>query len=268
MIMEASEFFTNMVNKIWEVDEELQSMALDSFKDLYRDCPVDLLKEYKAFLVFNNSYLINITDGLAELPSYDLYYGSKCKFNERLVIPIYGFDDKVKGFVGYDDGSKLIDKSLLVKYLYQNAIIFPKERFMLLKSSEYKQAIQENYICIVDGIFDKLTLTDNNIPATSLLGSNFSDYHREYLKFIKHWIVVADNDEAGNKLYTYCKKINPDTVRISFTNAKDIDEKLHLANGKYLSVFLKTLRKMKEEGFMLSHNIDINPYKNYLLDKF
>lgn len=253
--MEAKDFFTEMVNKIWEEDSELQSLALESFAELYRKCPLNMLKKNKAFVVFSDDYLLSKTDNMAELPQYDLYYGYKCKFNERLVIPIWGLDNKVNGFVGYDDGSKPAEH-IYIKYLYQNAIVFPKERNMLISQRDYINAIKQNYICIVDGIFDQMTLAENNIPSVSLLGSNFTDYHKEYFKFIKNWVVIGDNDDAGNRLFNYCRKINMNTARISFIGAKDIDEKINNGADGTLKRLLKVIDTMKIEGFHINHTLD------------
>jgi len=250
-------FFTEMVKQIHSGDSgEIQDMALVSFCNIYRDTDIELLRKYKSFIIFNDTYLLDITGGMADLEMYGLYYRETCKFKGRLVIPITGFDGRVYGFVGYDNGNekeKLKESEVFVKYLYTGEVAFKKERHMLMSRDEFEKAVDCGYVCIVDGIFDKITLTSLGIPAVSILGSHLSKYHKYYLKYIKKWVVVSDNDSAGKKLFEYCKSVHTDTVQLKFVGAKDIDELMRKTEKE---VLWQAIGEMKITGFRLNIDMD------------
>ncbi len=251
------EVYTELVDCIWEKHGELQTMMLEAFGATTRKCNVELLKEYRAFIIPNNMYLINLFGGDVLTPGLALYNQGNCRFNRRLCIPIYGFDNRVHGFVGYDDGSECKtedEKATYVPYLYLDRMAFDKAKHMLITPDEYRKAIDKGYICLVDGIFDKISCEALGIPTVSLLGSRLTRYHRAYLKYIKNWVVLADNDNAGNLLTNACKRANPNTVRLSFHKTKDIDE--YIQTQKQGSIHLiDGLKQVKQMGYNVDWTI-------------
>jgi len=241
--------YTKLVDKIWKEHGELQTFMLKEFGRDFRNCKVEKLIEYRAFLIPNNSYLIQM-EGEISAPQHGLYRSDKCIFNKRLVIPIIGFDGFVHSFIGYDNGnavSEIKDKLSHIYYIYQSREVFNKDRYMLITPEEYREAIELDYICLTDGVFDKITVSETGTPCASLLSSRLTKYHINYLRYIKNWIVLADNDNAGKMLTQYCKRINPNTTRMRFSGAKDIDEFI-LKGTTNRDKFLTCLTEMKQMG--------------------
>ena len=259
---------------------EFQKEMLHEFSRSIRKCDVEQLIRYKAFIVLDNNYLASITYDKFEdtilNPKYDLYHGDYCKFNKRLMIPLSGFDGNVHGFVGYDkpeeketdvaesdedDDMRL--KNDFLFYLYQSDLVFKKSKYLFITRDEYIEAIKRGYIFIVDGVFDKISVSGINEPCCAVLSSSFSKYHAEYLKFIKNWIVLADNDSAGARLLNKCQGYNKNTVRMSFKDCKDIDEKL-MSDKLNKDKFSKALKEIKSTSFLLNVGLDSSNLTNVL----
>lgn len=257
-----SGFYTKLANRVYENDIDNQMLYLEMFASKVRNMPLDTLLKYKTFFVPDDFYLYDMSDGLAQNPKYGLYYGDKCIFSRRMVTPLPDFMGNVGGFVGYDDGSDLDDseKDTLVKYIYLGKDVFEKGRYMFITPEEYLKARKEKYIAIVDGIYDKEMLSTYGVNATSLLGTNLTDYHKYYLKEIPYWIVPYDADGAGVDLYRYAKYLNNNTVALKFLGTKDIDEKLKQHGA--VEKLINTIHQMKREGFKLDACIDFDEMGN------
>jgi DNA primase len=255
--------YTELVDHLWSANNSnVQESLLREFAKTMRICDAEYLIKMKAFPVINNQIIANILEEINcnDLVATGLYQPTgRCTFLGRLVIPLRGFDNQVHGFVGYDNGNECKseeEKLMLIPYLYLADNYFKKERYWFMNRDEYLNALENQYICIVDGIFDKITLQTLGHPATSLLGSNISKYHRDYLRYIKNWIVFSDSDIAGTQLYKTCKKFNPNTIQIRVGNgAKDVDERLRNDNSaqKYLNRLFDTL---KDEKFIFNHSLE------------
>ncbi len=156
---------TKIVDAIWEEDGEIQELALQEFSKSYRKCAWKILKEMKAFIAFHNNYISSFVDQDAFDYTLGLYNRQGiCYFNTRLVIPIYGFDGLVHSFVGYDNGNECLtedEKKNHVNYLYQFSEFFHKDRYLLSHPKTFKQALEEQRIFIVDGVFDMISLTND-----------------------------------------------------------------------------------------------------------
>lgn len=256
------DIYTTLVHNIWsEENKSFQLELLQLFNEKYRVCDFNYLSQIGAFIIFNNDYLYNFYDNFDELTNIGtgLYTSSgTCIFNKRLVIPIRGFDDKVYGFVGYDNGNACLtdeDRIKHIPYLYLSDKYFSKDRFWLINKNEYLSAYENGYICLVDGIFDKVTLQGLGYNAASLLGSSLTKYHRDYLRYIKNWIVFSDSDIAGNHLYELCKKYHPNTIQIKVGGAKDIDARLrNEINAK--QIMNNLLDCLANESFLFNHSLE------------
>lgn len=257
------DLYTKVVDKIWSTENiELNKSILKAFSDTIRPCSSEYLAKVKAFPVINNNLIANTLEsfGCNDLVSTGLYqFSGKCTFLNRLVIPLYGFDEKVHGFVGYDNGNDISNTETafqLIPYLYLQDIYFKKEKYWFMTRDEYKQALENQYICIVDGIFDKILLQSHGYPATSLLGSSLSRYHRDYLKYIKNWIVFSDSDIAGNQLFSTCKKYNQNTIQVKVGNgAKDIDERLR-DDEQAVNILDKLFNTLANEHYFFNHSVE------------
>ena len=250
-------FYTKLVDKIHSDDSYPQEEILNYVSTEVRNIPEIILQRAKAFYVPDDMYLNWISEGEALEDKYGIYWGQTCLFNHRVVIPVTDFKGNVAGLCGYDDGRDLKPDEEHVKYRYLNKDVFKKERHWLMGKGNYKRAIEEQYVMIVDGIFDQLILEHLGYNAVSLLGTHLSRYHIKYLRHIKNWIVVPDQDRAGTELYDKCKIYNRkgNTTQLQFIGAGDIDEKIQV-DDKSIDKLEKAFKKMKSEGFTLNCNID------------
>lgn len=114
----------------------------------------------------------------------------------------------------------------VIKYLYPPSYVFEKGRYLYCEPAWFRNAIQDGYICLTDGLFDTIRLNQNGINAASFCGSNLTNWHKLYLSFIPLKIIVGDNDNAGVKLVEKCKKELQGCVRYEFRHTKDIDDYL------------------------------------------
>ncbi len=255
-MLNVSTFYNKLVQTVYSEDMDFQEAILRGVSEELRGISYETLVKFRCFYVPDDFYLLSLTDGEAESPAYGLYIGNKCIFRERLVIPVVDFMGDIVGFCGHSDGGDLPEDQQYanVKYVYSSKEIFDKGRHMLMLPETYRKALEEQYIAIVDGSFDSIHLYDVDCNATSLLSSSVSAEHLYYLKFIKNWVVICDNDRAGIQLYDYLKMQNPNTCRISFSGTKDIDEKLREPDGK--EKLLTALKECKECGYILDIDMD------------
>lgn len=250
-------FYTKLVKLVSEDDSYPQREIIDHVSDNIRKIPREILRNAKAFYIPDHMYLNWITDGEATEDKYGLYWDRNCILNQRVVIPVTDLKGNVAGLCGYDDGSSLSEGEELVKYRYLNKDVFNKERHWLMGKGMYKRAIEENYVMIVDGLFDQMILEHNGYNSVSLLGTHLSKYHMQYLRHIKNWIVVSDQDRAGNELYDKCRLYNKhgNTTQLRFRGAEDIDEKI-IVDREAVDKIASAFKLMRSQGFTLSCNID------------
>lgn len=251
------------ITKLWEADEEYQSECLYGVitqirhhsNDTISQMHVDYLKSQGAFFVHNDDYMPQFFGDAIKDARFGVYTSfGRCTLAGRLAIPIRLFDDTVIGFIGYSNKPEDLGASdVFIKYLYPPKAVFNKGRYFYITPEEYTKAVSEGYICIVDGIFDKIILQCLGINAVSLCGSSLTQWHKYYLKFIKSKIVIADNDLAGRKLASYCKYSLSNCIELLQSDTGDIDSLLR--SDEALSNFLNCFNSMKEEGFILPHKL-------------
>ena len=256
------DILTKLVNNIWSEDNKsAQLELLRLFNEHYRKCNYEYLGKLGAFIAFNNDYIAQQYEDYEEITNMctGLYSTSgKCIFSNRLVIPIRGFNNKVYGFVGYDNGNNCMtdeDRIKHIPYLYMSDKYFAKDRFWLINKDEYEDAYHKGYICIVDGIFDKITLQGLGYNAVSLLGSSLTKYHRDYLRYIKNWIVFSDSDLAGNHLYEICKNYNSNTIQVKVGGAKDIDARLR-SDPNASQILENLFSSLQKEHYLFNHSLE------------
>lgn len=250
------------IQDIWRVDAEYQRACLEGIIRNIRKVPdeaivrmhADYLQASGAFFVHNDTYMIEHFGQFVTDPDLGIYRYSKCSLVGRLAIPLRYMDGSVRGFVGYSKKPKdFPDDEAYIKYLYPPKDVFDKARYMYITAEEYKQAVTDGYVCIVDGIFDKIILQCLGINAVSLCGSALTKWHTRYLNFIKHKIVIADNDVAGRNLVNKCKFFLPNCVEIIQSEVGDIDA--FLRTDSALQKLERCFSSMRDENFILSHKL-------------
>ncbi len=261
------------IQSVWKEDEEYQTACLSGILSAIRrinDTDIaklheDYLKEIGAFFVHNDSYITEHFGPAIKEPKYGMYNSDgRCYLCGRLAIPLRTMDDCVRGFVGYSKKPDDLDPNdVYVKYLYPPKYAFSKSRYMFITSQEYRKALEEQYICIVDGLFDKIILQCLGINAVSLCGSSLTSWHKYYLSFIKNKIVVADNDLAGRRLASYCKYAFDNCVELIQAETGDIDS--FIRTPEHLLKIKNTILEMKHEGFLISKILPTETRKEKLI---
>lgn len=254
--------FTTGLNTIWTEDKKFQTECLDGILSGIRGLtgePKDRLLQYmiqdQMFYVPNDIYMSEIFGEEITNFKYGIYTDGMCKLCYRLAMPMRLLDNTIIGFIGYtnkDDFNE--DSEYFIKYLYPPKYLIQKSRYIYITRDEFLKAIEEEYICIVDGLFDQKALEANGINALSLCGSDLTEYHKLYLNSIKHKVIIADNDEAGRKLAKVIKKVYPDSVEIYQGKTKDIDS--YMKTVERIEDIKNTINSMKKEGFLISHKLN------------
>lgn len=250
------------VRSVWQTDTEYQRACLEGIIRNVRKVPneeivqmhANYLQSQGAFYVHNDTYMVERFGDYITDPDLGLYRYNRCTLVGRLAIPLRYMDDSVRGFVGYSKKpSDFPDDESFIKYLYPPKDAFDKSRYMYMTAEEYKQALADGYVCIVDGIFDKIILQCLGINTVSLCGSALTKWHTRYLNFIKHKIVIADNDIAGRNLASKCKYFLTDCVEIIQSEEGDIDA--FLRTDSALQQLKQCFSRMRDENFILSHKL-------------
>lgn len=249
--------------KLWAQEEEYQTSVLQGIISNIRHIQdpeilklhFDYLKTQGAFYIHNHDYMPQFFGDAIREPKYGVYnFENHCNLAGRLAIPIRLFDGTVRGFIGYSN--KPADHNpddVFIKYLYPPKSAFYKGRYFYITASEYIKAVHDGYICIVDGIFDKIILQCLGVNAVSLCGSSLTEWHKRYLSFIKHKIVIADNDLAGRNFSHYCRYALENCIELIQPEKNDIDE--FLRDDTAVSHFLAQFKEMQSEGFLISRQL-------------
>ena len=279
--------WTKHAQKIWELDGQFQEEMLNLIFECIRHVEdpellardVEIAKQDLLFYVPNDDYLPSLLgEEVASGAGYLYNQFGECTLTERLAIPIYDFSDRIRHFIGYDgtapsdiqenqdkqndlgdlgdssedqEGSSDLEgqEDMYIKYKYPVARALPKSRFMYIRAQEYIQAIEEGYIFVVDGIFDKRRLSAEGYNAVSLMGSALTFWHKLYLSKIRNIIVIPDNDLAGEQLVRKCKRAFSHVSVLRQNITWDIDD--FLKSKENINIFRDTFNNMKSGGFIL-----------------
>ncbi len=226
------EEFNQIIEKgiveVWDSDCEVQSEFLHLIENV-RGMGHGILKELRAFFVPNDAYLaLRFGEGI-KTPDFDCYVGSLCKWNNCLVMPIRNAADNAVGLVGFNPFQYLKNREsndwTTPYYKYSNAYLFPKGKHVFAPGGIAK-ALEEGYVFVVDGIFDAISLWHRGFNAWALMDSSLTRERIVLLRSVKRVILVADNDDAGVKLYKQMRQKIRGVELIKQGKTKDIDELL------------------------------------------
>lgn len=104
------------------------------------------------------------------------------------------------------------------------------------------KALELGYICLCEGIFDKLRLESVGLPAMTTLGSEISSMQIRILNRFNYIKLIGDNDSAGKKSQQQIMKGVPLTQQFIIPYEKDIDD---LAKNKP-DIFKEFIEKVKK----------------------
>lgn len=248
--------FQEGIDAIWRDDEEIQLALLEELFRSTRNIPEEFIKTYTEycrgmgmFFVIDDKYMKKYFSPQIVEPKYGLYQEFKyCTLYERLAIPLRWLDGEIFGFCGYS-----ITGDEDTKYLYPPKRVFNKDRFLFIEREEMVKAITDGYIFIVDGIFDKISLTVQGYNAVCLGSSYLTLFHREALNTIKHKIIVPDNDSAGKSLSKMGKRYLRNCITLTQSKEWDIDD--YLKQPDNMSTLSEAFMELEKEGFLLDKHI-------------
>ena len=248
------------IKSVWEKHSDFQTDVLHGLlaeiRGMNHDCIESMfnyLKGIGAFYVPYHDYFTEYFDNSIVDYNYGVYVNGINRYLFRLAIPMRILNNDIVGFIGYSNTNDFNEDGLVIKYLYPPKSVIEKSRYLFIEPDEYRKAIADGYVCVVDGIFDKINLQANGINAVCLCGSEFSSYHEMYLSLIKNIVIIADNDSAGNKLVYQIKRKFPSAVCIKQQVSKDIDA--FMCDKKSVLRIKEIIGLMKKEGFLLDHEI-------------
>lgn len=254
------------IEKVWSEDAEYQRSALREVFSTVRHVPEDLIDIYinaceqlGIFVNFTDGYLYDVYGEDVYSSDFGLYNQTRQdKYAMRVMIPLRFLDGDICGFIGYSPFSS-DDGEVIAKYVYPNADTINKSRIMFCGPGVYAKAIQDGYICIVDGIFDAIILNALGINAAALCGSALTVYHRLFLSKIQYKIVIPDNDTAGMQVVkSLCEVFG--TVRVVYRDLfKDIDD--YLKDTTRMNSFVDKFNNWKRRGFVGDLYIHTDPVR-------
>ena len=246
--MSFSEIASRGIQHIYAIDHEVQEHYIRITCEQVRHMKPDIVYEMEGFFVPNNDYMKHMFGEAILDPAYDCYdtFGN-CKWDNLLVIPIFGVFGDIVGFVGFDPFNKLRtqDPQYWSLRVYKNSskILLDKEVHLFGKKGLYRRAFEEGYIILTDGVFDTVHASAYGLNAGALLGSSVSPQLIAILTLVDKVYLAMDNDEAGLRLYQDLKKHLKNLRCIRNRNGKDLDDLLHTNKvDKFLKLFNENLQ--------------------------
>lgn len=215
-----------------------------------RGMPAGWIESVQGVFIPNNDFMLEVFgNGILE---YDCYRNGVCVWSNALVFPIRGVNGKVAGFGGFFPLEYVSEDSNANTYAYSSSTVFQKKRYLYFPAGDIMQAINDGYLCLVDGMFDAISLCNTGFHAAAMMGSSLSQEIVMQLRFVRHVILIADNDEAGFKLYEKLKKRISGLELLKHSGGKDADDEIkseHSAEfiGK-LKGFIKSLDSRDQIG--------------------
>ena len=253
-----NQLYNTAYTAVWENDSArmAQQRYLEIIAELrHVDCSV--LQTCRMMFLPNDSYLSYFAGNEICYPEFGCYSSPKeCIWVNQLIIPITNIVGEVKGFAAfhpfnYATAKETGDKTITY-YSYSARDVFAKNKFLYCPGDSYRKALDDGYIFLVDGVFDAASLYCAGFNAGALMGSIPSPEIIMLLRFIKRVILVADNDEAGYKLYqTLARKLNNiELYKQGFT--KDADE---LLKSDRRDEFVASLKSVLDTGGFLKISV-------------
>ena len=134
------------------------------------------------------------------------------------------------------------------KYKESSIVLMDKSKFFICPLG-LKKSIDDEYIILVDGVFDSISLAQEGYNSISILGSTISEYNRFILSLVKNVYVAYDNDGAGRRLYESLKRIHSNVYSITQSKCKDIDDFIK----QYPDDFKREMSKLSSKVPMSFH---------------
>lgn len=232
------------VARIWAEDSSSQQNFVKIISDVRKMKCIDF-KKINAFFVPNDDYVATYFPDEIRQPEYGFYNSDGlCFWNNCLLIPIFDVADNVRSVVGfnpfrYTEAKEKQDWSLNY-YIYSPNSVFKKGSFLFYLEGVYKKALQDGYLFLTDGVFDAISLASEGFNAAAMMGSSLTPEIVMLLRFIKHVLLVIDNDDAGIKLANSLQRMHSGVTVVTQKHTKDVDD---LLKGPFHDEAVRELHK-------------------------
>lgn len=245
--MQLHDLYEKALLTIWGEHGPQQEQWLEIVAQI-RELKMETLKELGAFFVPNNDYMKLAFGHEITETQYGCYYDDQCVWNRQIVFPIKDVNGITVAFYGFNPFGYLESKETGTKetayYSSSSSVVFKKSCFMFMPPGCYDKALDDGYLFVVDGFFDCASIWEAGFNAAALLGSTISDGIIMQLRFVKRVIVIADNDDAGMKVFEQLRKRLHNVELYKQGLTKDIDELLH---SDYREDTVKSLAEVTRE---------------------
>ena len=248
--MSLNDIYRAGLAEVWRRDEYSQNKFLGAISEI-REMPVETFKKINAIFIPNDTYMREFFGLEITQSEYGCYVDDLCVWNNCLIIPITNIAKEVVGFVGFNPFNYLQVKESgdrsLAYYSYSTKKVFMKSNYIFTEEGEFTEAIKDGYIFIVDGVFDAVNVTEAGFHAGALMGSMVTEEILMQLRLVNKVILIADNDEAGYKLYARLSKSLQNVQLFKQGKTKDADE---LLKTEYRDEFIAQLRDAISEDYL------------------
>lgn len=198
------------------------------------------------FLNMNNLETDNlISTGSCIDKTNNLYY----LFDNRIIFPLFNLEKQVVGFSGRKWNETA--NNHIAKYVNSSSSsVFSKSLLLYNYWNLFSNSL--NYVILVEGIIDVITLFQNGIHnVVAPCGTSFTVEQAYLLKyFTDNVILLYDSDDAGKKasqkVLNLCKSVNLNPVLLTLDGAKDPDE---FINNYGILDFQKSLSSYAKKYF-------------------
>lgn len=181
---------SDRLKKIQEIKNK--NIIVDNdFKSVYTNNQV-LVYLYSRYVTDNI-----IQDFKIQYVDYTLINGTK--FYKRIIVPIY-YNNKILSYEGRDYTKRQIPK-----------VLYPKNTSVNNCILNIDNLDRNETLYVVEGFMDIVKIYNNiSKNVTCIFGAKISDYQIDLLKQFKEFVIIPDNDKAGEttilKLEEYMDK--------------------------------------------------------------
>lgn len=204
-------------------------------KDKEQIKTLKILSEYRniplKYLVRRGIFCIPDTDELSYLleewnMTFEEFFGKDISsvklLNEGYIIPVLDSSYRIRFFVNYN-----WERGKARKYLnvFPDNFIESSKTLKMFGMHNMSQGIKEDWIVLVEGMFDVIRLESEGIPTVALMGNKLLEYHKIFLKRFNKVVYISDTDFMGILGWKKVRKGLDNVIHYPIKGlSKDVDE--------------------------------------------
>lgn len=207
---------------------------------LARERLVQALIRRQCFYVPFDRYLSKVFGSTAVSAFSEFYSNGHCGLTGSLVMPLKTLEGDVLGYLRNNPKS-------LDKYHYPEKYNFMKTRFIQSTKESFDIGFKEQYMCVVEGVFDEIAVSSLGLPCSGLSGSEMTYNLVFMLDIFPTKLIISDNDSGGDKLFQQCIKRLSGKVIYVKVPTRDVDK--YLRNEANAEKLKRVIETNKQNGF-------------------